>query len=55
VRHFFASATSGYILFSSVFYGRVVDLMGRAHPTPARRSAHLNLPAPLDAQRSRHR
>jgi hypothetical protein len=28
-------------------HGRVVDLQGRAYPTPPRRSAYLNLPAPI--------
>jgi hypothetical protein len=44
VRDFFASETAGYILFPNVVHGRVVDLQGRAYPTPARRSAYLNRP-----------
>jgi hypothetical protein len=47
VRDFFASENSGYILFPNVVHGRVVDLQGRAHPTPARRSAYLNRPGPI--------
>jgi DNA primase len=47
VRDFFASETSGYILFPNVVHGRVVDLHGRAYPTPSRRSTYLNLPAPI--------
>jgi len=47
VRDFFASETQGYILFPNVVHGRVVDLQGRAYPTPPRRSAYLNLPAPI--------
>ena len=46
-RDFFASETHGYILFPNVVHGRVVDLQGRAHPTPARRSAYLNRPGPI--------
>jgi hypothetical protein len=46
-RDFFAGETSGYILFPNVVHGRVVDLQGRAYPTPARRSAYLNLPGPI--------
>jgi DNA primase len=47
VRDFFASETHGYILFPNVVQGRVVDLQGRAYPTPSRRSAYLNLPVPI--------
>ena len=47
VRDFFASETSGYILFPNVVHGRVVDLQGRAYPTSPRRSAYLNLPGPI--------
>ena len=47
VRDFFAGETSGYILFPNIVHGRVVDLQGRAYPTPARRSAYLNLPVPI--------
>ena len=47
VRDFFASETSGYILFPNVVHGRVVDIQGRAYPTPARRSAYLNRPGPI--------
>jgi DNA primase len=47
VRDFFASENSGYILFPNVVHGRVVDLQGRAYPTPSRRSTYLNLPAPI--------
>jgi len=47
VRDFFASETTGYILFPNTVHGRVVDLQGRAHPTPARRSAYLNRPGPI--------
>src|SRR6516165_10112963 len=47
VRDFFASETSGYILFPNVVHGRVVDLQGRAYPTSARRSAYLNRPGPI--------
>ena len=47
VRDFFASETSGYILFPNVVHGRVVDLQGRAYPTPARRSAYLNRPGSI--------
>jgi DNA primase len=36
VRDFFASETTGYILFPNTVHGRVVDLQGRAYPTPAR-------------------
>ena len=40
-RDFFASETSGYILFPNVVHGRVVDLQGRAYPTsPA--AAHIS-------------
>jgi hypothetical protein len=46
-RDFFASETQGYIMFPNVVRGRVVDLQGRAHPTPARRSAYLNRPGPI--------
>ena len=46
-RDFFASETSGYILFPNVVHGRAVDLQGRAYPTPARRSAYLNRPGPI--------
>jgi hypothetical protein len=46
-RDFFASETSGYILFPNVVHGRAVDLQGRAYPTPSRRSAYLNLPVPI--------
>jgi hypothetical protein len=46
-RDFFASETSGYILFPNVVHGRVVDFQGRVYPTPARRSTYLNLPAPI--------
>ena len=44
VRDFFACETQGYILFPNMVQGRVVDLQGRAYPTPARRSTYLNLP-----------
>jgi hypothetical protein len=47
VRDFFASETSGYIVFPNVVHGRVVDLQGRAYPTPARRSAYLNRPGSI--------
>ena len=47
MRDFFASETSGYIMFPNVVHGRVVDLQGRAYPTPARHSAYLNLPVPI--------
>jgi hypothetical protein len=47
VRDFFASETHGYILFPNMVHGRVVDLQGRAYPTPARRSAYLNLPVSI--------
>ena len=47
VRDFFASETSGYILFPNVVHSRVVDLQGRAYPTSARRSAYLNRPGPI--------
>jgi hypothetical protein len=47
VRDFFASETSGYILFPNVVHGRVVDFQGRVYPTPARWSTYLNLPAPI--------
>jgi DNA primase len=47
VRDFFAGETSGYILFPNMVHGRVVDLQGRAYPTPARRSAYLNRPGPI--------
>src|SRR6516165_3190722 len=47
VRDFFASETTGYILFPNIVHGRVVDLQGRAYPTPARRSSYLNLPVPI--------
>ena len=47
VRDFFASETSGYILFPNVVHGRVVDLQGRAYPTPARRNAYLNRPSAI--------
>jgi DNA primase len=46
-RDFFASETSGYIMFPNVVHGRVVDLQGRAYPTPARRSAYLNRPGSI--------
>jgi DNA primase len=46
-RDFFASETSGYILFPNVVHGRVVDLQGRAYPTPPRRRAYLNRPGPI--------
>jgi hypothetical protein len=48
-REFFvhASETHGFIVFPNVVHGRVVDLQGRAYPTPARRSTYLNLPAPI--------
>jgi hypothetical protein len=46
-RDFFASETHGYIVFPNVVHGRVVDLQGRAHPTPSRRSAYLNRPGPI--------
>jgi hypothetical protein len=46
-RDFFASETHGYIVFPNVVHGRVVDLQGRAYPTPARRSAYLNRPGPI--------
>jgi DNA primase len=46
-RDFFASETQGYILFPNVVHGHVVDLQGRAYPTPSRRSAYLNLPVPI--------
>jgi hypothetical protein len=46
-RGFFASETHGYILFPNVVHGRVVDLQGRAYPTPPRRSAYLNRPGPI--------
>jgi DNA primase len=46
-RDFFASETSGYILFPNVVHGRVVDLQGRAYPTPTRRSAYFNRPIPI--------
>jgi DNA primase len=46
-RDFFASENSGYILFPNVVHGRVVDLQGRAYPTPTRRSAYLNRPGPI--------
>jgi DNA primase len=47
VRDFFASETHGNILFPNVVHGRVVDLQGRAYPTPPRRSAYLNRPGPI--------
>jgi hypothetical protein len=47
VRDFFASDTNGYILFPNVVHSRVVDLQGRAYPTPTRRSAYLNRPMPI--------
>jgi len=47
VRDFFASQTQGYIMFPNMVHGRVVDLQGRAYHTPSRRSAYLNLPAPI--------
>jgi DNA primase len=46
-RDFFASETHGYILFPNVLHGHVVDLQGRAYPTPSRRSVYLNLPVPI--------
>jgi len=46
-RDFFASGTHGYILFPNVVQGRVVDLQGRAYPTPARRSAYFNRPGAI--------
>jgi DNA primase len=46
-RDFFFSENHGYILFPNVVHGRVVDLQGRAYPTPARRSAYLNRPGPI--------
>ena len=46
-RDFFVSETHGYILFPNVVHGRVVDLQGRAYPTPARRNAYLNRPGPI--------
>ena len=47
VRDFFATETHGYIVFPNVVHGHVVDLQGRAYPTPARRSAYLNRPGPI--------
>jgi len=47
VRDFFASETSGYILFPNMVHGRVVDLQGRTYPTPSRRSGYLNRPVPI--------
>jgi hypothetical protein len=47
VRDFFASENSGYILFPNMVQGRVVDLQGRAYPTPPRRSTYLNRPLPI--------
>jgi DNA primase len=47
VRDFFASENTGYILFPNVVHGRVMDLQGRAYPTPERRSAYLNLRVPI--------
>jgi DNA primase len=47
VRDFFASETYGYIVFPNVVHGRMVDLQGRAYPTPTRRSAYLNRPGPI--------
>jgi DNA primase len=46
-RDFFASETTGYILFPNTMHGRVVDLQGRAYPTPSRRSAYLNRPGAI--------
>jgi hypothetical protein len=46
-RDFFGNETSGSILFPNVVHGRVVDLQGRAYPTPSRRSAYFNLPVPI--------
>jgi DNA primase len=46
-RDFFASETHGYISFPNVVHGRVVDLQGRAYPTPARRNAYLNRPGAI--------
>ena len=34
VRYFFASETHGYMLFPNMVHGHVVDLQGRAYPTP---------------------
>jgi len=34
-------------MFPNVVHGRVMDLQGRAYPTPARRSPYLNRPAPI--------
>jgi hypothetical protein len=48
VRHFSSSETHGYVLFPNVVHGRVVDLQGRAYPTPARRNAYLNRPVCVD-------
>jgi DNA primase len=47
VRDFFASETSGYIVFPNVVHGRVMDLQGRAYPTPSRRNAYLNRPGAI--------
>jgi hypothetical protein len=47
VRDFFASEIHGYILLPNMVHDRVVALQGRAYPTPARRSAYLNLPDPI--------
>jgi hypothetical protein len=47
MRDFFASETHGYIVFPNVIHGHVVDLQGRAYPTPARRSAYLNRSGPI--------
>jgi hypothetical protein len=47
VRDFFASETTGYILFPNTVHGRVVDLQGRAHPTLTCRSVYLNRPGPI--------